>query len=64
MKTMKRKLILLISILLMLFQAGWAQTVQMRVCNKDGTVNLYDIDDIRKLTFAGLTEPCLIRDRI
>jgi hypothetical protein len=27
----------------------------MRICNKDGTVNIYNIDDIRKLTFSGIT---------
>ena len=26
----------------------------MRICNKDGTVHVYNIDEIRKLTFAGV----------
>ncbi len=34
--------------------AGWAQSLQMRVCNKDGTVHVFNIDEIRKLTFAGI----------
>jgi hypothetical protein len=51
---MKRKLILFITILLLSNYAGWAQSVQMRVCNKDGTVHVYNIDEIRKLTFAGV----------
>jgi hypothetical protein len=51
---MKRKLILFINILLLVNFAGWAQTVQMRVYNKDGTVHVYNIDEIRKLTFAGI----------
>jgi hypothetical protein len=51
---MKRKLILFIAMLLFCNLAGWAQSVQMRVCNKDGTVHVYNIDEIRKLTFAGI----------
>jgi hypothetical protein len=51
---MKLKLILIISILLML-HSGWAQSIQMRICNKDGTVHVYNLDEIRKLTFAGIT---------
>jgi hypothetical protein len=52
---MKLKLISVISILLMIIHAGWAQSVKMQVCNKDGTVHVYHLDEIRKLTFAGTT---------
>jgi len=50
---MKLKLVLFITILLLINNAGWAQSVQMRVCKKDGTVHVFNIEDIRKLTFAG-----------
>lgn len=50
---MKLKLVFFIAILLVIIAAGWAQSVQMRVCKKDGTVQSFNIEDIRKITFAG-----------
>jgi len=51
---MVQKLFPFITILLLVNIAGWAQSVQMRVCNKDGTVHVFNLDEVRKLTFAGV----------
>ena len=50
---MKLKLVFFITILLLMHNSGWAQSIQMRVCKKDGTVHVFNIEEIRKLTFAG-----------
>jgi len=52
---MKLKLITFFSILMIMLQTGWAQSIKMRVCNKDGTVHVYSLNEIRKLTFGGIT---------
>ena len=49
---MKLKLVFFITILLLMHNSGWAQSIQMRVCKKDGTVHVFNIEEIRKLTFA------------
>jgi hypothetical protein len=38
----------------MLPDTGWTQSIQMRLCKKDGTTIVYNIEDIRKLTFANI----------
>ena len=50
---MKLKFLSIIVILLLMDFSGWAQQTQMRVCKKDGTVDVFNIEEIRKLTFAG-----------
>ena len=50
---MKLKLIFFTTILLLMHNSGWAQSIQMRVCKKDGTVHVFNIEEIRKLTFSG-----------
>lgn len=55
---MKPKLVSIIVLLLLMYIPGRAQSIQMRVCTNDGSVHVFNISEIRKLTF----QPCVGMD--
>lgn len=51
---MQRRLIFLLSAVFIC--QAWSQTYNMRIKAKDGTVTSFPVQDIRKITFSGLTD--------
>jgi hypothetical protein len=52
---MKSIFFVLITVLLFVYNDGLTQSIQMRIFKNDGTVKIYNIEDISKLTFLGTT---------